>query len=65
MTGEDDPAAVLINPIYAISINSDLTSKHEPIVTKERWIKANLHLIDVSRTGFGGDWDLPLVSWSR
>jgi hypothetical protein len=55
MTGEDDPAAVLINPIYVISIDPDLTSKHEPIITKERWIKANLRLVD----------ELDLEEWLR
>jgi hypothetical protein len=46
MLSEDDPAAMLVNPIYAISIDPDLTSKHHPIISKERWIKANLRLID-------------------
>ena len=38
MPSEDDVMAMLINPIYAISIDPDLVGEHEPIVTKDRWI---------------------------
>jgi len=37
---------LLINPIYAVSIDSDLVGSHEPIVSKERWIEANEKLIN-------------------
>jgi len=43
---EDDVAAMLINPIYAISIDPDLAGSHEPIVPREQWIDANKHLIE-------------------
>jgi hypothetical protein len=43
---EDDVAAMLINPIYAISIDQDLMGSHEPIVSREQWIDANKRLID-------------------
>jgi hypothetical protein len=43
---EDDVAAMLINPVYAVSINPDLVGRHESIVTKERWIQANKRLIE-------------------
>jgi hypothetical protein len=43
---EDDVMAMLINPVYAVSINPDLEGKHEPIVPKERWIEANERLIN-------------------
>jgi hypothetical protein len=46
MPSKDDAAALLINPIYAISIDPDLAGSHEPIVHKEQWIDANKHLID-------------------
>jgi hypothetical protein len=46
MVSEDDVTAMLINPIYAVSIDPDLTGSHEPIVSKERWIEANEKLID-------------------
>jgi hypothetical protein len=46
MLSEDDVTAMLINPIYAVSIDPDLTGSHEPIVSKERWIEANEKLID-------------------
>jgi hypothetical protein len=44
--GKDDTAAMLINPVYAVSINPDLAGRHEPIVPKERWIEANKRLIN-------------------
>jgi len=37
---------MLINPIYAVSIDPDLMGSHEPIVSKERWIEANEKLMD-------------------
>jgi hypothetical protein len=46
MFSEDDVTAMLINPIYAVSIAPDLAGSHEPIVSKERWIEANEKLID-------------------
>ena len=46
MPNEDDVKAMLINPIYAVSINPDLVGSHEPIVSKERWLKANEELIN-------------------
>jgi hypothetical protein len=42
---KDDVAAMLINPVYAVSINPDLTGRHESIVPRERWIEANERLI--------------------
>jgi hypothetical protein len=45
MWSKDDVAAMLINPVYAVSINPDLAGRHEPIVPKERWIEANERLI--------------------
>lgn len=46
MLDEDDVKAMLINPIYAVSIDPDLAGNHEPIVSKERWIEANEKLIN-------------------
>jgi hypothetical protein len=43
---EEDVTGMLINPIYAVSIDPDLVGSHEPIVSKERWIEANEKLID-------------------
>jgi hypothetical protein len=42
---EDDVTAMLINPVYAVSIDPDLRGSHKPIVSKERWIEANEKLI--------------------
>lgn len=46
MFSKDDITAMLINPIYAVSIDPDLVGSHEPLVSKERWIEANEKLID-------------------
>ncbi len=46
MWSEDDVMAMLINPFYAVSIDPGLVDKHEPIVSKERWIEANQTLIE-------------------
>jgi hypothetical protein len=43
---KDDLAAMLINPIYAISIQPDLVVQHEPLVSRDQWIKTNTKLID-------------------
>ncbi|MDO8513093.1 MAG: hypothetical protein Q7S37_01180 [bacterium] len=37
---------LFINPYYAINISPDLISKHELMVTKEKWIEVNSRLID-------------------
>jgi hypothetical protein len=34
------------NPFYAINILPSLCLKHEPMVSKETWIKANAKMID-------------------
>jgi hypothetical protein len=36
---------VLINPIYAIEIAPTLAFEHEPMITEEEWIQANLRLL--------------------
>jgi hypothetical protein len=46
MLDEDGVTAMLINPIYAVSIDRDLVGSHEPIVSKEHWIEANERLIN-------------------
>lgn len=45
MWDKDDVAAMLINPVYAVSIDPDLAGTHEPIIPKDRWIEANERLI--------------------
>lgn len=37
---------LLINPFYAISISPNLMGEHEPLATKESWVKANIKLMD-------------------
>lgn len=46
MWSEEDVAGMLINPIYAVSIDPDLVGKREVLVPKQRWIEANKRLID-------------------
>jgi hypothetical protein len=43
---KDDIMGMLINPIYAVSIDPDLLGQHEAIVSKEQWIEANQQLIN-------------------
>ncbi len=45
MWSKHDLAAILVNPIYAISIQPDLVVQHEPLVSREQWITANTKLI--------------------
>lgn len=40
-----DVARLMINPIYAIEIDPQLAWPHEPIVSEEEWIAANLRMI--------------------
>jgi hypothetical protein len=44
MWDEDDVSQMLINPVYAILIDPDLTGQHEPLVSQAQWIEANLRL---------------------
>jgi hypothetical protein len=37
---------LLINPYYVINISPNLVDKHEPLTTKEIWVKANTRLMD-------------------
>lgn len=43
---EQNVGDMLINPFYAINISPILSDKHEPMTTKEMWVKANLKLMD-------------------
>lgn len=42
---EQDLKEVVINPFYAINIYPGLAAEHEPLITKEKWVKANENLI--------------------
>ena len=46
MWSKDDVTGLLINPIYAVSIDPDLMGKHEALISKQRWIDVNRTLID-------------------
>jgi hypothetical protein len=43
---KDDVTAMLINPIYAVSIDPDLVGQHEAIIPRKQWIEANRKLIN-------------------
>ena len=43
---ENDASNMLINPSYAVNISPDLAREHEPLVTQDQWIQANLRLLD-------------------
>jgi hypothetical protein len=40
-----DIARMLMNPFYAIDINPNLALPHEPLLSEEEWIAANLRMI--------------------
>jgi hypothetical protein len=43
---DNDVKNMLINPYYAINIDPDLATEHEPLTTEAQWVEANLKLID-------------------
>lgn len=42
---EQETQELFINPYYAISISSELSEEHEPMTSKENWVKVNTKLI--------------------
>jgi len=45
MISKHDFYQMLVNPYYAISVDRNLTDEHNPMISKEEWIKANKNLI--------------------
>lgn len=41
-----DVSAMLTNPFYAIQIAPELVEPHEPMVTEDQWIAANVAMLD-------------------
>ena len=41
----DETKKMIINPYYAIDIAPGLSTPHQPMVSKETWVKGNLNLI--------------------
>ncbi len=40
-----DIAGMIANPFYAINIDDGLAMPHEPLISEDDWIKANVRLI--------------------
>lgn len=40
-----DMLAMIANPFYAIEFDPVLTAQHEPIISEDQWIAANVQLI--------------------
>jgi hypothetical protein len=40
-----DVAAMIANPFYAINFDEGLIAPHEPMLSEEDWVKANVNLI--------------------
>jgi len=40
-----DVAGMLANPFYAINIDEGLALSHEPLISEDDWVKANVGLI--------------------
>ena len=45
LLSRDDVRRVMVNPFYAIQISPTLSVGHEPIISREEWIKANTSAI--------------------
>lgn len=43
---EQDLREIFLNSYYAIEIAPSLATAHQPMVSKEKWVKANSLLID-------------------
>ena len=43
---KQDTKGLFINPYYAINISPSLVPEHEPMTSKEQWVKVNTKLID-------------------
>ena len=43
---EIDMLALVVNPVYAIEIDEDLLFEHEPLVSEDQWVAANVNLIE-------------------
>jgi len=43
---EKELEEIFANPFYAVNISPSLCAEHEPMVSKETWIKANARMID-------------------
>lgn len=41
-----DVIKLMINPYYVINIDPGLCTEHEPMVTKDIWIRANIRMIE-------------------
>ena len=41
-----DVTAMIANPFYAIEIDQDLTVPHEPMISEDEWVRANVQLIN-------------------
>ena len=42
----EDAEQIFINPYYAINISPALIGEHEPMATKEEWIRVNARLMN-------------------
>ncbi|MGH9875651.1 MAG: hypothetical protein ACRD9S_24610 [Pyrinomonadaceae bacterium] len=40
-----DISAMIVNPFYAIKFDPVLAARHEPIISEDQWIVANVQLI--------------------
>ena len=41
-----DVAAMVANPFYAINIDEGLALPHEPLISEDDWVRANVGLIE-------------------
>ena len=41
-----DVTSMIANPFYAITIDEGLAVPHEPLISEDNWVEANVRLID-------------------
>jgi len=41
-----DVTSMIANPFYAINIDEGLAVPHEPLISEDNWVKANVRLIE-------------------
>jgi len=46
-----DVTSMIANPSYAITIDEGLAVRHEPLISEDNWVEANVRLIEE----FGAD----------
>lgn len=59
MMGEElsmeDLKRIMVDPFYAINVHEGMCAKHEPMITKEQWIK--VAIINITQDDDGNNYE--------